>query len=189
MQLEIGSVKEGKIIGITKFGAFVEIEKGVTGLVHISEISKNFVTDISKLLKIGDIVKVKILSNEKNKLSLSIKQVQEINNLNENNKKKIFEPETSTLNKKEQNAKKDKSSSFEDMLAKFKKNSEEKISNIRKNLDNRRGSYSKKRWFVTYRYIVKIISKKNSLGLFGLILKKITKIRIFCWKNSHNIVQ
>ena len=114
-------------------------------MVHISEISKNFVTDISKFLKIGDIVKVKILSNEKNKLSLSIKQVQEVNNLIENNKEKIVEPEPSTLNKKEQNYKKDKSSSFEDMLAKFKKNSEEKISNIRKNLDSRRGSYSKKR--------------------------------------------
>ena len=145
MQLEVGSVKKGKITGITKFGAFVEIEKGVTGLVHISEISKNFISDISKLLKIGDIVKVKILSNKKNKLSLSIKQVDEINILNENIKKKNFEYEYSAFNKKEKDSNKNQSNSFEDMLAKFKKNSEEKISNMRKNLDGKRGSYSKKR--------------------------------------------
>ena len=147
MQLEVGSVKKGKITGITKFGAFVEIEKSVTGLVHISEISKNFISDISKFLKIGDLVKVKILSNEKNKLSLSIKQVEEINILNENIKKKKSESEYeySAFNKKEKDSNKNQSNSFEDMLAKFKKNSEEKISNIRKNLDGKRGSYSKKR--------------------------------------------
>ena len=47
MQFEIGDIKEGRVTGITKFGVFVEIEKGVTGLVHISEISKSFVIDIS----------------------------------------------------------------------------------------------------------------------------------------------
>ena len=43
MQLEIGDIREGKVTGITKFGIFVELEKGITGLVHISEISKSFV--------------------------------------------------------------------------------------------------------------------------------------------------
>lgn len=140
MQLEVGSIKKGKIVKITKFGVFVEIEKGLVGLVHISEISKNFVDDISKILKIGDIVNVKILNNQKNKLSLSIKQVQELNLSKTNYIKK------ESINKKTNYEKKENSStSFEDMLAKFKKNSEEKISNIRKNLDSRRGSYSKKR--------------------------------------------
>lgn len=146
MQLEVGAVTEGKVTGITKFGAFVEIEKGVTGLVHISEISKSFVVDVSKILKCGDIVKVKILSFENNKLSLSIKQVE----MESEDSKKDYEQqaekkEQQSKNKKEAVAKKQLPLSFEEMLAKFKKTSEEKMSDIRKNLEGKRSSYSKKR--------------------------------------------
>lgn len=146
MQLEIGAVTEGKVTGITKFGAFVEIEKGLTGLVHISEISKSYIVDISKILKCGDIVKVKILSFENKKLSLSIKQVQEESE--EEKKENIFEDKALKDHKEETIQKKDKNdvdSAFEDMLAKFKKNSEERMSDIRRNLDSKRSSYSKKR--------------------------------------------
>lgn len=149
MQLEVGAVTEGKVTGIAKFGVFVEIEKGVTGLVHISEISKNFVKDITKILKFGDVVKVKILSFENDKLSLSIKQVQELQNVEENkpdeNKpikvlnKAIQKQEDASKNKEKENL------SFEDMLAKFKRTSEEKMSDIKRNLDNKRSSYSKRR--------------------------------------------
>lgn len=149
MQLEVGAVTEGKVTGIAKFGVFVEIEKGVTGLVHISEISKNFVKDITKILKFGDVVKVKILSFENDKLSLSIKQVQELQNVEENkpdeNKpikvlnKAVQKQEDASKNKEKENP------SFEDMLAKFKRTSEEKMSDIKRNLDNKRSSYSKRR--------------------------------------------
>ena len=47
MQLEVGNILEGKVTGITKFGAFVELEPGTTGMVHISEVSSTFVKDIS----------------------------------------------------------------------------------------------------------------------------------------------
>lgn len=142
MQLEIGAVTEGKVTEITKFGAFVEIEKGITGLVHISEISHSYVDNISKVLKIGDIVKVKILNCENKKLSLSIKKAQE--------NVKQYKEENITKKKPFQEQKKDKekestNSAFEDMLAKFKRNSEEKMSDIRRNLDGKRSSYSKKR--------------------------------------------
>lgn len=149
MQLEVGAVTEGKVTGIAKFGVFVEIEKGVTGLVHISEISKNFVKDITKILKFGDVVKVKILSFENDKLSLSIKQVQELQNVEENKQdenkpikvlnKAIQKQEDVSKNKEKENP------SFEDMLAKFKRTSEEKMSDIKRNLDNKRSSYSKRR--------------------------------------------
>ena len=142
MQLEVGAVTEGKVTGITKFGAFVEIEKGVTGLVHISEISQSYIDDISKVLKIGDIVKVKILSCENKKLSLSIKKSQE--NIKQNNED-IKDEKKPFKEQKKEKEKEDANSAFEDMLAKFKKNSEEKMSDIRKNLDGKRSSYSKKR--------------------------------------------
>ena len=73
MQLDIGAIVEGKVTGITKFGAFVEIDEGVTGLVHISEISQDYVTDVSDFLDKGDVVKVKILTADEGRLSLSVK--------------------------------------------------------------------------------------------------------------------
>ncbi len=147
MQLEVGAVTEGKVTGITKFGAFIEIEKGITGLVHISEISQSYVDDISKVLKIGDIVKVKILNYENKKLSLSIKKTQEnIKQKKDENKAEkkqtLKEQKKDTQQGKE---KEDTNSTFEDMLAKFKKNSEEKMSDIRRNLDGKRSSYSRRR--------------------------------------------
>ena len=62
MQHEVGSIVEGKVTGITKFGAFVELEGGSVGMVHISEISQSYVNDINDYLKEQQIVKVKILN-------------------------------------------------------------------------------------------------------------------------------
>ena len=59
MQLAIGDVLEGKVTGITKFGAFVELEPGKTGMVHISEVSTDYVEDISQYLKKDQTVKVR----------------------------------------------------------------------------------------------------------------------------------
>ena len=75
MQLEVGSILEGKVTGITKFGAFVLLPGGKTGMVHISEISNSYVKEISEHLSENDVVKVKVLSvSEDGKVSLSIKR-------------------------------------------------------------------------------------------------------------------
>ena len=74
MQVEAGKILKGKITGITNFGAFVELEGGRSGLVHISEISNEYVKDINDHVKVGDEVTVKVLPYENNKISLSIKQ-------------------------------------------------------------------------------------------------------------------
>ena len=77
MELEIGAIQEGKVTAITKFGAFVLLPGGKSGLVHISEIANAYVNDVNDYLKVGDAVKVKILSvNEAGKINLSIKQAQ-----------------------------------------------------------------------------------------------------------------
>ncbi len=77
MQVEIGEILEGKVTGITKFGAFVELEEGKTGMVHISEVSNSYVEDINQFLKEGDVVKVKVINiTEEGKISLSIKKTQ-----------------------------------------------------------------------------------------------------------------
>ena len=75
MELEIGSVLEGKVTGITKFGAFVSLPGGGSGLVHISEIANAYVNDVHDYLSDGQVVKVRVLSvNEAGKVNLSIKQ-------------------------------------------------------------------------------------------------------------------
>ena len=77
MELEIGAIQEGKVTGITKFGAFVLLTGGKSGLVHISEIANAYVNDVNDYLKVGDAVKVKVLSvNEAGKINLSLKQAQ-----------------------------------------------------------------------------------------------------------------
>lgn len=78
MQLEVGSIYEGKVTGITSFGVFVELEKNTTGMVHISEISTSFVNDINEFVKIGDTVKVKVLAlSDNGKISLSMRKAME----------------------------------------------------------------------------------------------------------------
>ncbi|NLJ71804.1 MAG: S1 RNA-binding domain-containing protein [Syntrophomonadaceae bacterium] len=69
-----GEVIEGKVQGITKFGAFIELEGGVVGLVHISEIADTYVKDVKDFINEGDSVKVKVLNVAGKKIGLSIKQ-------------------------------------------------------------------------------------------------------------------
>ena len=74
-QLVVGSIVEGKVTGITKFGAFVDLGDGKTGMVHISEVAPTFVKEIRDFVKENDVVKVKVLSvSEDGKISLSMKK-------------------------------------------------------------------------------------------------------------------
>ena len=69
MAVEIGAILEGKVTGITNFGAFVELPDKSTGMVHISEVSSTFIKDIHEKVSEGDIVKVKVIDiNEKGKI-------------------------------------------------------------------------------------------------------------------------
>ena len=78
MQLEIGKIVEGKVTGITKFGAFVDLGEGKTGMVHISEVAPTYVKEITDFLTQGQTVKVKILNiADDGKISLSIKKALE----------------------------------------------------------------------------------------------------------------
>ncbi len=75
MSIEVGEKVNGKVSGITNFGAFVDLGDKKTGLVHISEVSNNFVKDIHDVLTVGDKVTVKVLSvGEDGKISLSIRK-------------------------------------------------------------------------------------------------------------------
>ena len=142
MQIDIGSIHEGVVTGLTKFGAFVKLENGTSGMVHISEVASEYVSDISQHLAEGDKVKVKVLEiNEKGKVSLSIKKA-----LPEPEKPKQPRPRPqNNINSDRgwKGAPQQESSapmSFEDMMAKFKAQSEDKMSDIKRSSDRRGGN-------------------------------------------------
>ncbi|WP_126424691.1 S1 RNA-binding domain-containing protein [Brevibacillus marinus] len=119
MVVEVGSKLEGKVAGITSFGAFIELPGGVTGLVHISEIADTYVKDIHEHLKIGDTVTVKIMNIQQDgKIGLSIKKAQD-------------RPQKSPRQARE------RGEGFEEKLSKFLKESEDRQSSLRKNYEKR----------------------------------------------------
>ena len=75
-ELQVGSVVKGVVTGVIDFGAFVNVD-GIEGLIHISEISWERVEDPRKYVKVGDQVEAKIIAIDKDRLSLSLKQMQE----------------------------------------------------------------------------------------------------------------
>ena len=78
MELAVGEVYEGKVTGITKFGAIVLLPNGKSGLVHISEVANAFVSDVHEHVQIGQAVRVRLLSvSEEGKINLSMKRALE----------------------------------------------------------------------------------------------------------------
>lgn len=135
MPIEEGIIVEGTVANITKFGAFVQLADGKTGLVHISEIADTYIKDINSYLKEKQKVMVKILNIDKDgKINLSIKQARVI--------KKSTKPIEIDW---QQEFNKSQNGSFEDRLAKFMKESDEKLQEFAKNRESKRsGGYSRK---------------------------------------------
>ncbi len=148
MAVEIGAILEGKVTGITNFGAFVELPEKQTGMVHISEVSATYIKDIHEKLNEGDIVKVKVLEiNEKGKIALSIKKAQPKETEESRPKKPAGDrnrgprPQVWTGNQ----TKEPENMSFEDMMAKFKSVSDDKMSDLKKSSIAKRGSSTPRR--------------------------------------------
>lgn len=153
MQLDVGKIYEGKVTGITKFGAFVELEPGTTGMVHISEVANTFVNEIKDHLTEGQAVKVKVLTvGEDGKISLSIKKAVDNpsprkdfkrNNNGGNGGGRRFDRENAKP--QQEKAPLTPEAAFEDMLNKFKQSSDERMGDLKKVLDNKRRSPSRRK--------------------------------------------
>ncbi|MDD5953798.1 MAG: S1 RNA-binding domain-containing protein [Firmicutes bacterium] len=76
MELTVGTVLEGKVKSITSFGAFISLPENKTGMVHISEVTNAYVSDIRAHLTEGQDVKVVVIGNENGKINLSIKRLE-----------------------------------------------------------------------------------------------------------------
>ncbi len=145
MAVEIGAILEGKVTGITNFGAFVEFPDKTTGMVHISEVSSSYIKDIHEKLSEGDTVKVKVIDiNEKGKIALSIKKAlpqEEETKPKRTERPRRSQPQvwTGTQRTEPENM------SFEDMMARFKTVSDEKMSDLKKNSAAKRGTSTPRR--------------------------------------------
>lgn len=129
MAVDVGSIVEGVVTGITNFGAFIELSDRVTGLVHISEVADVYVKDVRDFLKEQDHVKVKVIHvDEKGKIGLSIKQAN---------------PTAKQANPTARNVGRERrlqpTVSFEDKLAKFIKDSDERQIEFRRATEAKRG--------------------------------------------------
>ena len=135
MQIEVGAILEGKVTSITKFGAFVELPENKTGMVHISEVSTGFVKEITDYLQENQIVKVKVIEIDQNgRINLSIKRLLDQPQQSSRRAparrgnvgwqpKQVVQPVT-----------------FEEMMSKFKADSDDKMSSLRRNVESKRGS-------------------------------------------------
>lgn len=133
MELTVGTIYDGKVTGITKFGAFVALPGGKSGMVHISEIANTYVEDIKQHLTEGQEVKVKLIGiDPQGRINLSIKKALPAPERTENRPSRPSAPAPvrSTLAKSSD-------LSFEDKLKHFMQSSESKISDVRAYSDRR----------------------------------------------------
>ncbi len=138
MQLAVGNEVTGKITGVTKFGAFVQLDGGKVGLVHISEIALEYVKDINDHVKVGDEVKAMVVEiGAGGKISLSIKKVLE----NERKNKSSRPADVSMFTSKPSDA----DLSFEEKMSRFKADSDDKMLALKRNFESKRGGSSRKR--------------------------------------------
>jgi len=142
MLLEVGKTVEGKVSGITPFGAFIDLGEGKTGLVHISEVALSYVKDINEHLKENDKVTVKVIAiDNKGKISLSIKQAL-LDKKKSEEKNRSSRPEDFDWSKS--NTDSAAPASFEELMNKFKQSSDERMHDIKKGMDSKRGGNYKR---------------------------------------------
>lgn len=154
MTIEVGTKVDGKVSGITNFGAFVDLGENRSGLVHISEVSDGFIKDIHDVLTVGDSVTVKVLSiADDGKIALSIRKAidrpahtehKETARVNSSSHHSSGNFRPRATNNRRDNNHRDQSASkvepnFDQMLSGFLKDSESRLSTLKRNTDGKRG--------------------------------------------------
>src|SRR4051794_23331612 len=139
MSIEVGSKLQGKVTGITNFGAFVELPNGSTGLVHISEVADNYVKDINEHLKVGDMVEVKVMNvGTDGKIGLSIRKAKP-------QAERPERPQRPRQGGRPSNFERPGKENFEQKMARFMKDSEERLSTLKRATESKRWPWRKKR--------------------------------------------
>ena len=147
MAIEVGSIVEGIVTGITNFGAFVELPEGKTGLIHISEVADVYVNDVHDFLRERDTVKVKVLTvDDRGKIGLSIKALQDKPAVSAQAAATPARPPRHPRDLRRTAASRQMGSpSFEDKLSRFLKDSDERLTDLRRKTDSKRGGRGSRR--------------------------------------------
>lgn len=144
MSIEVGTKVTGKVTGITNFGAFVELEGGKTGLVHISEVADSYVKDIHDILTVGDEVTVKVMNvGDDGKIGLSIRRA-----IDKPESEKTTTTSSYSSRKPRAAVKKttfDKPEDFESKMSRFLKDSDERLTTIKRQSESKRGGRGARR--------------------------------------------
>lgn len=155
MAVEVGSVIKGKVTGITNFGAFVDFDGDQTGLVHISQISDKFIKDIHDVLSVGDEVSAKVMKvGDDGKIALSMKALSDHHENGHHEHGEHEHHEGPRHEKHFRHAGYDHqrdhghhgfaggsrgNDHFNDMLANYMKESESRLSTLKRQTDGKRG--------------------------------------------------
>ena len=143
MQLEVGTVVEGRVTGITKFGAFVTLEDAKSGLVHISEVANTFVNDVNDFVKEGQTIKVRVIGIAENgKINLSIKKAEE--QPAERRQQRPAPQPRQYAPRQYAQADAAMDNSFEDKLKHFMQEADSRIAENKRNSDRRSGNRKRK---------------------------------------------
>ena len=133
MAVEVGNIFNGKITRIMPFGAFIQTEDGITGLVHISEIASGYVSDINEHLKVGNkVTAVVVKVEEDGKINFSIKRASKPKKEEPKKRERIRPADI------DWGAKTDENLSFEDKLSKFKMISDENMADLKRSNESKR---------------------------------------------------
>lgn len=136
MQAEAGKKVKGKVTRITDFGAFVRMEDGLTGMIHISQVADTYVSNIHDILTVGQELEPTVLSvDEKGRISLTLKSAKKNRRSEGNGSRTGARTSASPAAPGAQPALFEtapRPTNFEDMLSRFKSTSEEKIGDLRK---------------------------------------------------------
>lgn len=139
MSIEVGNKVEGKVTGIANFGAFIDLGNNKTGLVHISEVSDSYVENINEELEVGQTVTVKVLSiADDGKIGLSIRKAQDKPVEATPRPKAPSRGRTSSSSNK-RSAPAPKKEDFDSLMSSFLKDSEDRLTSIKRNTENKRG--------------------------------------------------
>ena len=151
MQLEIGKIYNGTVKAITQYGAFVDVEGGGSGMIHISEVANTYVNDIHEFLTEGQEIRVKVIGiNDNGKVSLSLKKAQEDDGTspkpeggsqNRQRRDKSPRPKPNIWEPKQTIPQSEMT--FEDRMSHFKQTSEERIGEGKRRTDRRNGTRRK----------------------------------------------
>jgi S1 RNA binding domain protein len=148
-QNQEGTIVKGTVCGITDFGAFVKLPDDKEGLIHISEISPSFVKNVADFLKVGQVISVKVLGvNKRGKLDLSIKQINpsfQPLKPEERNQQKAARKEVKPEDFYPKTKQAPTLRSLEDKIGHFIKRSDEKLLDIRKNVQAKQGFPKRKK--------------------------------------------